>query len=76
MSVENKRVNDKTKYEFNPLTGEFDLVVKFNPDRIITAERNAAGTTNVVYDMASGTYMAMEPQIVTDNNGNVIVVGK
>lgn len=75
MSVLNKEVSDKTKVEFNPITGKFDLTTKFNENRILTNEYNAAGHKLVVFDPASGTYMDMDPVVVTDNEGNVLVVG-
>jgi hypothetical protein len=75
MSALNKEVSDKIKIEFNPITGKFDLVSKFNPDRIVTNEYNAAGHLLVTYDPFSGTYLSMDPVVVTDNEGNVVVVG-
>lgn len=76
MSSENQAVNDKTEIKLNPITGELDLVSKFNPDRIVTSEYNAAGTINMAYDITSGVHIEMGPQIVFDNNGNVIVIGR
>lgn len=75
MSVLNKEVSDRTKIEFNPITGKFDLVSKFNENRIVTNEYNAAGHLLVTYDIVSNTYLSMDPVVVTDNEGNVVVVG-
>ncbi len=75
MAVKNKVVKDKTAIDFNPITGKLDLVRKFNPDRIVTNERNAAGTLLMTYDPASGTHIPGDPLVVTDNEGHVVVVG-
>jgi hypothetical protein len=57
----------------NPVTGQLDMVRKFNADRIVTHMMNQAGNPLVVYDPLSGTYLSMDAVIVTDNNGNVVV---
>jgi hypothetical protein len=75
MSVKDKSVKDKTSIDFNYLTGKFDLVRVFNPDRIVTHEKNAAGTMLMTYDPASQTHIQAGPEVVTDNDGNVVVVG-
>jgi len=75
MSVKDKNVKDKTAFDFNVITGQLDLVRKFNPNRIVTNERNAAGTKRMTHDPASGTYLDDGPAIVTDEDGNVVVVG-
>mgnify|MGYP001491142491 CR=1 FL=1 len=75
MSVKDKNVKDKTGLDFNYMTGKFDLVRKFNPDRIVTNERNAAGTLLMTYDPASGQHIPADPSVVTDEEGNVVVVG-
>ena len=75
MSVKDKTVKDKTALDFNYLTDKFDLVRKFNPDRIVTNERNAAGTKLMEYDAASQTHIEAGPQVVTDEDGNVVGVG-
>jgi len=69
-----KKIKDKVKFEFNPITGELDLVTEFNADRIITHTHNNAGHLMMTYDVPSGSYIEMEPMIVVDNNGNVVVV--
>lgn len=75
MSVLDKKVKDKETILFNPITGKFDMALKFNPDRIVTHEMNAAGSMLMTYDPRSGTFIPQDPLIVTDNNGNVVVVG-
>lgn len=75
MSVLDKTVKDKETILFNPITGKLDMALKFNPDRVITNERNAAGTMLTTYDPASGMHIPSDPTIVTDSNGNVVVVG-
>lgn len=70
-----KKINDEKKYKFNPLTGEFELIVKFNPKRIISHEYNMAGTKNMIYDPASKTHVEMGAQIVIDEEGNVVIIG-
>lgn len=76
MSVKNKNIKDKTGLDFNYITGKLDLVKKFNPDRIVTNMYNAAGTQLVTFDLASGKYISMDPVVVTDNEGHVVVVGR
>lgn len=75
MSVLDKTVKDKETILFNPITGKLDMALKFNPDRIVTNERNSAGTLLMTFDPASGLFIQQDPLIVTDNNGNVVVVG-
>lgn len=75
MSVLNKKVKDKVGYEFNVFTDELDVVNKFNVDRIVTSQRNAAGMLNMIFDPASGTHIESGNSIVIDRNGNVVVVG-
>jgi hypothetical protein len=75
MSVADKNIKDKTKIVLNPITGELDIVLKFNENRIVTHKRNAAGALNMIFDPASGTHIEMGDQVVVDDNGNVVVVG-
>lgn len=75
MSVLDKTVKDKETILFNPITGKLDMALKFNPDRIVTNERTATGSLLMTYDMASNSFIPADPAIVTDNNGNVVVVG-
>lgn len=75
MSVLNKTVKDKETILFNPITGKLDLALKFNADRIVTNERNSAGHLLMTYDAASGLFIPNDPLVVTDNEGNVVVVG-
>lgn len=74
MSVLDKKVKDKIGYEWNVFTDDLDIVNKFNANRIVTAEYNAAGTKNMTYDQASGTQIDASFQIVTDEFGNVVVI--
>lgn len=69
-----KKIKDKLKYEFNPLTGELDLISEFNTDRILTHTRNSTGHMLTTWDPRSQKYIDLEPLIVVDNNGNVVVV--
>ncbi len=70
-----KRPADKEELVINPTTGKLDVVRIFNPDRILTHERNAAGTKLMTYDYASQTHIEAGPEIVVDQNGNVVTVG-
>jgi hypothetical protein len=65
---------DKQAFLFNPLTGSLDLVLKFNENRIVTHQYNAAGTLLRTYDIASGTEIELGFLTVTDNDGNVVVI--
>lgn len=63
---------DKEELVLNPVTGQLDLVVKFNPDRIIVAERNSAGTKFMTWDPASQTFIEDAPHIVVTDDGKVV----
>ena len=65
---------DKEELLINPITKKLDLVIKFNPDRILTAERNSAGSLFHTYDPASGTFIQDSPKVIIDDEGNVVVV--
>ena len=67
--------NDQLKYVFNPFTGNLDAVVKFNPDRIVTNQLNSAGFPKVTWNAESSSYVPDGPDVVVDNNGNVVVIG-
>lgn len=73
--AEPKRPSDREELVLNPTTGKLDMVRIFNPDRIITHERNAAGTKLMTYDYASGTHIEAGPEVVVDQYGNVVTVG-
>ncbi len=75
MAVLDKTVKDKETLLFNPITGKLDMSLKFNPDRIVTNERNSAGTLLMTYEPASKTHILADPAIVVDNEGNVVLVG-
>ena len=64
---------DKEELVLNPITGQLDLVNKFNPDRILTHRMNPAGNPRVTYDLNSGLWVTDDDTIVTDSNGNVVV---
>ena len=68
-------VKDKEELVLNPVTKKLDMVVKFNPDRILTAELNAAGNPRMIWDAVSQSFIADGPDIVVDNKGNVVVKG-
>lgn len=57
---------------FNALTGNLDLALKFNADRIITHSLNPIGHQLASYDPAASTYFSMDFVVVTDNAGNVV----
>jgi hypothetical protein len=65
-------VKDKEKYVLNPITGELDLVLVFNEDRIITADYNAAGSPFVTYDIYSNSFIMDYDQVVVDEEGNIV----
>jgi len=69
-------IKDKTQIEFNPFNADqpFDLVKTFNENRIVTAELSASGYLAYAFDVASNSYIAIGPSIVTDDNGNVVVI--
>lgn len=63
---------DQLKYVFNPITGQLDAVLVFNADRIVTNALNGAGHPRLIWDPVSATFIADGPDIVVDNNGNVV----
>jgi len=65
---------DREKFVLNPITGELDLVLVFNENRIITAQYNMAGAPYYTYDAYSNTFIPDGPKVVVDNDGNVVVV--
>lgn len=68
------RPSDREELSLNPITGKLDLVRQFNPDRIVTAERNSAGTKFATFDKASETFLDDGPRVVIDLNGNVVTM--
>lgn len=64
---------DKQSFLFNPLTGNFDLVLKFNENRIVTHGYNSAGGKLMVFDPLSMSHIDLGFLVVTDNDGNVVV---
>lgn len=63
---------DQDVTDFNALSGNFDLVRNFNPDRILTESLNAAGNPLVNYDPVTETYQQADDEIITDDLGNVV----
>lgn len=66
---------DKEVFLFNPITGQFDMALKFNADRIVTHSLNASGRPLVLFDPVLGVYEDLSHLVVTDKNGNVVVNG-
>ena len=64
---------DKIQYVFNPFTGNLDAVKTFNADRIVTCNLNSAGNPRLIYDSTSATFIPSGPDVVVDNEGNVVV---
>ncbi len=72
-------------YVFNPLTGNFDAVIRARTDgeikdlileminKIATSDRNALGNLNFFYDPVACKWVEAGHQIVTDEDGNVVV---
>lgn len=65
---------DKKKIQFNPISGQFDLISEFNADRIVTHRLNQWGNPIMLYDPIWNKYYEAHDIIVTDSNGNVVVV--
>lgn len=68
------RPADREELVLNPVTGKLDVVSQFNPNRIVTAERNSAGHKFVTYDFQTGQYLEDGPRVVVDGNGNVVTM--
>lgn len=68
-------INDTIKFLFNIFTGNFSPAIKFNPDRIVTSQLNSAGQPLVVWNAATSSYVPFGPEVVVDNDGDVIVIG-
>ena len=65
---------DDMDFELNPTTGELDLFTDFNTNRILTSDMIHTGSIRVTYDLASASFIADNPVVVIDNNGNVVNV--
>lgn len=72
MSRPYAKVKDKIKIEFNPLTGQFDLISEFNVNRIVTHSLTPFANLIQNYDPIVGAYYDAGDQVVTDSNGNVV----
>lgn len=60
-----EKPKDKVKYELNVFTENFDMMLQFNEDRIITSEYRPDGTRRDVIEEGF--------VVVCDNMGNVVV---
>lgn len=69
----NKVVKDKEVFLLNPITGEFDLALSFNASRIVTASENILGRPTMSVDEVTGDLIPLDPLVVTDESGNVIL---
>lgn len=69
-----KKKKDKEVFLFNPLTGEFDLSLQFNGDRIVSHQYNSAGTELLVWESSSSSFISMGPLVVFDKKGNVVLI--
>ena len=63
---------DQDVTDFNPLSGQFDNIRNFNPDRILTENLNAAGNPLVNYDPVTSSYQPADEEIIVDDFGNVV----
>lgn len=72
--MKHMRPTDKEELVVNPVTGKLDMVRIFDPNRIITAQRNSAGHILRTYDVETGQYLDDAPEVVTDLNGNLVTI--
>lgn len=63
---------DKQILIINPVTGQLTPAIKFNPDRIVTAQLNSAGQPRVIWNPATSSYVEDGATVVIDNNGDVV----
>lgn len=73
--LQDKVVKDFEKILLNYFTGKFDLALAFNSDRVVTCQNNSAGYPLKDFDVASGRQIPGGPDVVTDELGNVVVLG-
>ena len=66
------RPADRDELVINPILGTLDVVRIFDPNRILTHERNSSGTLYSTFDTANGVQVSDGPRVVVDNNGNVV----
>lgn len=59
------KLKDKEIYLFNAIEGTFDLALKFNENKILTAKKQFTGN-EAVDDLE-------DFEIITDNEGNVVI---
>lgn len=72
--MKHKRPHDRDELILNPITGELDMVRTFDPNRIVTANRNSAGHKFSTYDVQTSSYLEDGPRVVIDNEGNVVTM--
>lgn len=65
---------DKDILVLNPTTGNLDLVRKFNPNRIISHLYSPFGNPLMFFDPTINVYYEAGPQLVFDNEGNVVTI--
>jgi hypothetical protein len=68
-----KKERDREELVLNPITKKLDMVRVFNPNRIVTHDKNQAGNALKLIDPVTGQYVDLGPLVVTDENGNVVV---
>lgn len=68
------RPSDRDELVLNPITGKLDMVRIFNPDRIVTCERNSAGHKFQTFDVQTQNYLEDGPRVVIDQYGNVVTM--
>jgi hypothetical protein len=68
------RPSDRDELVLNPITGKLDMVRIFNPDRIVTCERNSAGHKFQTFDVQTQKYLEDGPRVVIDQYGNVVTM--
>ena len=72
--TEQTTAKDKQELVLNPTTGKLDTINKFNEDRILTHSRSSTGSKLKLFDPETNSYVDMGDLIITDENGNVVVV--
>jgi hypothetical protein len=66
---------DKIQYKYNVIEDTFDMVAKFNENRILTAQYGNYGFFSLNNPNHYPEQLPFGPVVITDNNGNVVVVG-
>jgi hypothetical protein len=73
MSSGNRSLKDKEIFLLNHVTGEINIALKFNSDRIVTTDLNLLDRENLIFDAVSQKHVSMGNMIITDDDGNVIL---